>query len=162
MSKVIIISRFFPVGHKRQQEKTDFLAKFWANHGIIMQNYHLEQLIDDYANVSKIGFLMNPKKHTIRKGNRFKKGDYFSPRVWSGRPYHSKQIIVAPDTKIKEVYQIEIRNDLSILIDNKAFNSIDILANNDGLNKEDFINWFSNQLPFKGQIICWNTYNINY
>lgn len=46
------------------------------------------------------------KEHTIRKGKRWKVGDKFSPRIWSGKPYKSKQIILAPDTEIKQVFDI--------------------------------------------------------
>lgn len=40
--------------------------------------------------------ISDQKHHTIRAGNRFKTGDYFSPRVWSGSPYNSKQLNMRP------------------------------------------------------------------
>src|SRR5581483_8638457 len=49
-----------------------------------------------------------PKLHTVRKGKRWKAGDFFSPRVWSDRPYASKQVVIAPDIKLERVADIEI------------------------------------------------------
>ncbi|AOZ99606.1 hypothetical protein [Flavobacterium commune] len=160
MAKVLMFSRQFPKYHPKAGEVTEFVAKFWANRGIEMLNTEL--LEDDYINVSKIGYLLNPKGHTIRAGNRFKKGDLFSPRVWSGTPYRSKQIIIAPDTEVLETWDIEIDESKCIMIKNKclSFQKETKIANNDGLSHEDFEDWF-NVLPFKGQIICWNP-NINY
>lgn len=59
----------------------------------------------------------DPKGHTVRAGHRFKPGDIVSLRVWgndvnpkSGRsgPYHSKQIIIAPDIQVKKTWDFEI------------------------------------------------------
>lgn len=47
-----------------------------------------------------IGFHVDVKYHTIRAGNRFKKGDYFSPRIWTDKPYASKQYQFHPDILI--------------------------------------------------------------
>ena len=106
------------------------------------------------------------KHHTVRIGNRFKKGDFFSPRVWgtdvnpkSGKSgaYHSKQIILSHDTEIKNVWDIEINEATEISINGKfiSYGWEVELANNDGLSWQEFNDWFV-KLPFKGQIICWN------
>jgi len=123
---------------------------------------------------------MQPKHHTIRAGNRFKVGDKFSPRVWSGKPYQSKQIIIAPDIEVKKVWDFKIQFDadyLCISIDNWPFyeenstmvtqpEALETLALNDGLTVEDMKAWFGihpkkKGKNFNGQIICWNE-NIEY
>lgn len=101
------------------------------------------------------------KGHTIRAGNRWKAGDWFSPRVWSGKPYNSKMITIAPDIEVVRVYHFKQKNGRFYL----NYNKIDILKSdvpfNDGLSNEDFVNWFPSYRTFEGQIICWNQ-NINY
>ena len=109
--------------------------------------------------------ILGVKKHTIRKGNRWKVGDKFSPRVWSGKPYHSKHIILCKDIEIKKIWsfaadgggyfylngeQLDVTSELQALI-----------PLNDGLSSEDFLNWFPVNKAFEGQIICWDD-NINY
>lgn len=111
------------------------------------------------------------KWHTIRQGKHFKEGDYFSPRVWTGTPYRSKQIIIAPDIKVEKTFdfRIEIDQDyLCVFIDDYPFyeensrmvtqtEALETLAKNDGLSVEDFKKWFKwGKAPFDGQIKCWN------
>lgn len=168
MAKVITFSRTFPKGHPRAGEPTYFVESFYKSLYIAkvlpagLTNFNQDAFINGYA-----------KHHTIRAGKRFKKGDYFSPRVWgtdinpkSGKSgaYHSKQIIIAPDTEILEVWDITIdecklvfiNDDVKILSARKE----EILANNDGLSFSDFFKWFD-KVPFTGQIICWNE-NLKY
>ena len=174
MSKVRTFSRFFPNGHPKQGEPTFFVEKIY--HSLAMQiSYKLicdlnpdkspdilftfwQKLLQEY----------HPKKlHTIRAGKHFKVGDYFSPRVWSDKPYSSKQIIIAPDLQIKKVWDIEIEvgekywffklNGEDISNGREDFNIDDFtetLAKNDGLELCDFLNWFPKS--FTGQIICWH------
>ena len=101
-----------------------------------------------------------PKSHTIRAGNRWRENVFFSPRVWSGPPYRSKQIIIAPDMQVKKIWNILILPGKEVFINGEIFGfygspEIEKLAHNDGLSGEDFQHWFS-KLPFEGQIICWN------
>lgn len=104
------------------------------------------------------------KHHTIRAGHRWKPGDRFSPRVWSGKPYVSKQIIIAPDIEVKKVWNFEIsENRYSLGHDKSVCNEMDFgnericrIAMNDGLTLFDFREWFQFPKPFSGQIICWN------
>ena len=168
MAKVITFSKTFPSYHTKAGQETNFIQKFWTSISVPLPvSVDAEKLEEE---VQKLMFEdFEPKHHTIRAGNRFKKGDYFSPRVWgndinpkSGRkgPYHSQQIILAKDVLITEVYDIEIFPTNEIYINKKFFGSFGsenfyTLANNDGLTGKDFISWFS-KLPFKGQIICWN------
>ena len=139
----------------------------------------LNLLPDEVKNiVNDFVLLCSPediKSHTIRAGNRWKVGDWFSPRVWSGKPYQSKQIIIAPDIEVKSVQEIKIEVDkdyVCVLIDNWPFfeenknmvtqiEAFETLAKNDGLTLADMKAWFKYPQSFTGQIICWNE-NINY
>jgi hypothetical protein len=107
---------------------------------------------------------LTPKYHTIRAGHHFKVGDFFSPRVWSGKPYASKQIQFAPDIAVKKVWDFEIR-DYRYWLNRKWIGSTSDkmleIAINDGLGLDDLHSWFKYPKPFYGQIICWNE-NINY
>ena len=97
-----------------------------------------------------------PKFHTIRSGNRWKVGDKFSPRVWSCKPYRSKQIVIAPDIEIKQTWSFEIENK-DIFIDYNLYSGAEnLIAKNDGLETNDFLNWFKYPKPFSGQIISWD------
>lgn len=168
MSKVITFSRKFPSYHPKTGEPTYFVESFYNS--IFSRN----NLID-YPNGIEINdCILSIKNHTIRNGNRFKKGDFFSPRVWgtdvnpkSGKsgPYHSKQIILCNDVEIKNVWDIEIYNSHEVYIDGVFYCSFgsenwEELCKNDGLSTRDMKAWFV-KLPFKGQIICWNE-NVKY
>jgi hypothetical protein len=156
MSRVITFSRTFPSYHTKAGQPTYFAEK-------IVKSLHWERMhppydirldfnLDAYVNSS-------PKHHTIRAGKRWKAGDWFSPRVWSGKPYNSKQITIAPDIQIKKVWNIglRVRGDFKELFSGDADltgTSISSIATNDGLTVEDLLSWFNK--PFEGQIICWN------
>jgi hypothetical protein len=179
MSKVITFSRTFPSYHPRKGESTYFVEKIlnytWDNVecpgfngcGVLDMLQHLNhdlkpQLLEDF-NDSCDTEIRDIKHHTIRSGHRFKAGDWFSPRVWSGKPYNSKQIVIAPDIQVKKVYSFSIGL-AAIYIDqqrsiDKSF--IKIIANNDGLEMDDFLEWFDYPKPFEGQIISWSD-SINY
>lgn len=175
-------SRVFPSYHPRKGEKTYFVEKVLRslygnkpidNYEEILANANggiagKETLLSDFFFSLDWGMEHSPKHHTIRAGNRFKVGDKFSPRVWSGKPYASKQIIIAPDIEVKKVWDIKIEG-YCIWINKETFSTCKIndnverLALNDGLSSIDMHNWFNvkNAKIFSGQIICWNE-NINY
>lgn len=169
MSKVITFSRHFPAYHPRAGEPTYFVEKIW-------QSIYMDEKFrgeDQFYNLCDLGFdLMphdkyQPKHHTIRAGHRFKVGDWFSPRVWSGKPYNSKQIIIAPDIQVKKAWDFKIKKfenrwyidfgSHSIAYGYEGYSSIDKLARNDGLTRQDFFDWFKYPSPFDGQIICWHS-----
>ncbi len=192
MARVITFSRTFPAHHPKAGEPTYFVEKFWKSlwdqdkaHDIHYFQEPYDELFHpwgkDLLNVHRF----TGKHHTIRAGDRWKAGDYFSPRVWgtdvnpkSGKsgPYHSKQITIGPDIEIKKVWDFEIEpvlmknvnpGDLYVFIkingQNRWCNAsipdsglVDRLAINDGLSVENFKAWFKWGKPFKGQIICWN------
>jgi hypothetical protein len=159
MAKVITFSRFFPKNHPKAGQPTHFVEKFVQS--IKEQGYELP-----YIKSFPLAFLESlstdqfiPKHHTIRGGNRWKVGDKFSPRVWSGKPYASPQIIIGPDITIQDCWDITI-NDTGLFFNSSVDSKIDpfrysieTIAGHDGLSYDEFKSWFA--IPFKGQIICW-------
>lgn len=188
--RVITFSRVFPAKHPRKGEPTYFIEKVWKyflekSSPVFPYWMNKHELKIDIRNC----YDFDPKHHTIRAGNRWKVGDKFSPRIWSGQPYRSKQIQFAPDMEIKKIWDITIttedddgENDWSFFNINgkhhtaysEEYASLELkaLAKNDGLSLNDFYNWFSLERTqkqrlekepkiFNGQIICWNE-SINY
>lgn len=172
--RVLIFSRFFPSYHPRKGEPTFFVEKilrnFWRNESQQWVDPVVGEVVKMYVDV--IAAIKNvnhysPKLHTIRAGHRWKVGDVFSPRVWSDKPYRSKQIEIAPPIKIKKIYDItkephrengfvfHINGDHYVADFKLETANVKLkdLARNDGLDKEDFVKWFPNS--FDGQIICW-------
>lgn len=161
--KVLTFSRFFPAYHPRKGEPTFFVEKIMAGfadkgNGWIMQDEFVLYDWHEYYNAI-------PKWHTIRAGKRWKVGDIFSPRIWSGKPYASKQVAFSEPIEIKKVFDFEIvpvGEYFSVYIDHlvKKEELQPTLAKNDGLKEIDFVHWFSSkeikQKGFDGQIICWN------
>jgi hypothetical protein len=168
MSKVITFSRTFPKKHPKEGKPTYFLEKVQGS------LYNLGYDLSEYIKYPETHMANNhwdeePKNHTIRSGNRWKVGDKFSPRVWTGIPYKSKMYQFAPDVEIKKIWDIEI-NQWEFIINGKSFYkqhvsqwhvNIEQLAKNDGLSCGELYDWFKLPNNFKGQIICWNE-SINY
>lgn len=168
--KYIMCSRTFPAGHPRKGEPTFFVEQILnailprGVNGIVDRNGispAILPLINDFVLLDG----RTEKRHTIRPGNRFKPGDMVSLRVWSDKPYRSKQIEFA-QVEVKKVWEIEISAfwfiNNSILEHEKVIE----LAKNDGLEYDDFISWFNihpkkNNEVFRGQIICWSN-EVNY
>lgn len=185
MSKVRTFSQTFPSYHPRAGEPTFFVEKFhwgfWQNNlhpfasaseMLFLLNKHLpEEIIQTFVDSldDDTNFEGIEKHHTIREGHHFKIGDWFSPRVWSGKPYNSKQIIIAPDIQVKKIWDVEIDEadiwaiglpDTQIKYTDNATELA--IAKNDGLSEYDFYHWFyPTKKPWIGQIICWNE-NIEY
>ncbi|MBD3748960.1 MAG: hypothetical protein IE931_05645 [Sphingobacteriales bacterium] len=171
MSKVITFSRVFPKYHPKAGKETFFVEQLINSLGIILP-FVKDDLLP-YVNDFMVLAGEMQKHHTIRAGKRFKAGDYFSPRIWSGKPYNSKQIKICDDVLIKKTWDIEINNRggaawFEVLINGEIYGQIhhgndeDVnvlglcnLAQNDGLSLRNFQAWFS-ELPFQGQIICWS------
>ncbi len=177
MSRVIIFARQYPSYHIRAGQPTFFVEKIIKSfHQIGHPIEDIDELAIDGINGLDEGMynICAPKWHTIRKNKRWQAGMKFSPRVWSGKPYASKQIIIAPDIEIKKVYDFEIEIDkdhVCVLINSRPFyeensklfaqySALETLALNDGLTVEDFKEWFKWPIPFSGQVLCWG--DINY
>lgn len=163
MSKVITFSRVFPVYHPKAGQPTNFIEKIYAGLADIYEDFKIPNDANDFWDFHEY-YNSKPKFHTIRGGNRWKVGDKFSPRVWSGKPYNSKQIILAPDIEVKKVWSFS----KDLISKNFYLNGIEVqpdslleIAKNDGLEIAELLLWFQYPKPFNGQIICWND-KINY
>ncbi len=192
-------SRKYPAYHPKAGEPTFFVEKFWNSFNVqalgeiflydgsdsetlrkLNKHLFLYDILDTFKMSLKESKRedLGAKFHTIRKGKRWKEGDYFSPRVWgndvnpkSGKsgPYHSKQIIIAPDTVVKKVWDVEVKRNTFFINKKPVFKiikndftsdinhpeSVEAIAKNDGLNGVNLLNWFKFPKPFSGQIICW-------
>lgn len=175
MPRVITFSRTFPSYHPKVGQPTFFVEKFWnsiyegKDREEALISHELSGMWSAWCEMRELA----PKHTTIRAGHRFKVGDKFSPRVWSGTPYKSKQIIIAPDMEVKNIIPIHIWKSDRIMIGHKSGNeTLGLLeakkvCKNDGLEFQDFEDWFCKSSQFKrtnwfdGQIIIWNE-NINY
>jgi hypothetical protein len=165
MSKVITFSRTFPGYHPRKGEPTYFVEKVCKS--LSLSTLPCSQLLKNGLPLF-IGDLIEPKHHTIRTGHRWKVGDWFSPRVWSGKPYNSKQIQFAPDIQIKKIWDFDIHGTDRYLNGRMEYALVgdgfdcEVIAKNNGLTLADFDDWFTlsptfkRELAFSGQIICWN------
>lgn len=159
----IMIARNFLQGHPRAGESTRFVEKIW-------QSIYLEKIgWNDFYKLSlehDFDVIPNgiypPKHHTIRSGKRFKTGDQVVLKVWSGKPYRSKTITITPPLTLT-VYNIKIDGH-NLFIEDKLSKVADYLCVNDGLSKQDFIDWFEINSPkfkgFDGQILVWG--NVTY
>jgi len=163
MAKVITFSRTFPAYHPKAGQPTYFVEKFYNS--LFSRNNLMDYPIGLEINEN----ILEMKNHTIRAGERWKKGEYFSPRVWSGKPYNTPQIILAKDILITDVYDFEIKTaykelpldyDTDVIINHRFFHTdseiMKTVAKNDGLTLAELLQWFKYPKPFKGQIICWN------
>ena len=179
MSRVIMFSRKIPKYHINACDPTYFVEQIWNGFNLkalgeefialkeddlVDLNKHLPyHLVDQFKKSLRPRLNYNSKKyHTVRSGFRWKAGDKFSPRVWAGDPYKSKQIIIAEDILITNVYDLRITSKWEFILNNKILNNDDlhVVAKNDGLTMLDFLYWFQ-KAPFIGQVICWNN-TINY
>lgn len=143
----LMISRYSPKGHKKENENTYFPEKILYGQGYKWpKNYDFRPIIDI---MSKI--------HTIRQNyplwlQRIKEVQAgraeLSLRYWSGKPYRSKQVEFLRLGK-EDGVGIESLEEtfLGWYIDKyeSDYNTEDI-AKNDGLNKSDFVNWFESEI----------------
>lgn len=155
--KVITFSTQFPTTHPRKGVKTFFPEQILSSLGIGVKqvNEEFRPYLNDFALLDGL-----KKVHTIRAGNRWKVREYFSPRIWTGQPYKSKQLQFAPPIQIKKIWTFRV-DDNGIWLDDMLWQSpYDAIARNDGLDNQDFIDWlikpYSDKNPFEGQVICWD------
>lgn len=187
MAKVITFSRNFPATHPKAGQPTHFVEKIWkclwdqekSNYNPLRDHQDtydnlFHPMGKDVVNIHHF----EPKIHTIRAGKSRKVGEKFSPRVWTGKPYASKQLEIAPEMEWKTVldFDIEIKKDyITVLIDGQLFyeergvfctqvGALTALAKNDGLGLDDFKAWFGwGKQSFEGQLLSWvdlQTYNV--
>lgn len=170
---VITFSTHFQKGHPREGQRTSFVEKIWSGLLKIDNDLYSDYLHPDGRpdSIKHADYYrsFDPKYHTIRAGSRFKVGDTFDPRIWTGKPYKSKQFQFAPRLTVIKTWDIEIDDcDVwAIGLPNEQIKYTDEdqesqIAINDGLTEQDLYWWFKNsKRPFNGQIICWNE-NIKY
>ena len=138
---ILLLSRFFPSGHRRVGEPTMFK--------------------DNLANGTKI--------HTVRgnDGDRWARRcqdviggrKYLSVRQWTGRPYNSEQEEMARFDKIglQRITMTYSCEDAvpQCWVDGRKV-PVETVAANDGLSAVDFVNWFFGRNPenfFEGVVI---------
>lgn len=167
--KVITVSRTFPAYHPKAGQPTFFVEKIWKSAALLNSpspfQIYSDALPIELHNYTRNHFL--PKHHTIRSGHRFKTGEMASLRVWSAKPYQSKQITFA-EVKVA-CFDLKIDGNLDFYINGELFaysSSTELLqkfASNDGLELSELFDWFKihpkmdkKTKTFEGQIICWN------
>lgn len=153
--KVLTVSRFFPAYHPRKGEPTYFVEK------ILRGLYELRDTVKPMMDMDVWANCV-PKRHTIRESYRWREGEWVSLRVWSDKPYKSKQIEFA-QIQLKQVIPVTIfnvRGEMSLKIsgEDKPSELIETVAKNDGLTLEDFKAWFKSDITL-GQILCWGDVN---
>ena len=172
--KVLTFSRHFPKGHPKAGQPTYFVEQILNSilpRPLSIGLNEFPPAARDYINDFMVIDGEHKKQHTIRGGSRWKPGDMASLRVWSGKPYQSKQVEFA-QVEVKKVWSIEIVQNAEYWVfklngKTISWNDLDVdqfveeLAKNDGLTTADFLNWFSihpkkKEQVFTGQIICWN------
>lgn len=167
--KVITFSLNFPNTHPRKGEPTFFVEKIWKGiwDGETSMNNPLAGYWEQYDQAFPLKYTdqenihqHKPKVHTIRAGNRWKVDEWFSPRIWTGKPYASKQLQFGPPIQIKKIFKIKV-DDSGLWVDDYLWQSpYDRIAINDGLNNRDFIDWiikpYSDKKSLIGQAICWD------
>lgn len=148
----LMFSRYFPKTHPRAGEPTHFVEKIWSIPQIQPMN---ENLICPHN--AEYYF---PKFHTIRAGERWKAGDYFTPRIWSKTPYRSPTIQFAEHIRVEKTWSIEKYKSSFLFKDELIpWKILQYMAKNDGLSFEDFLSWFEDagkKELWRGQIICWS------
>lgn len=164
---VITFSRVFPSYHPRKGEPTFFVEQILnaiapkKSNGIV----DMDLLSDEVKSVVNDFVLLagtDKKSHTIRSGHRWKAGQKFSPRVWTGKPYNSSQLEIAPPIEIKKIFNFEMDLCGVYSVNGKYLDELQcpLLAKNDGLTEDDMFHWFmpnyDKPKKFIGQIICWN------
>ena len=157
---VITLSRHFLANHKRAGEETHFKEKFLLGQGCLdcasPQDLSGINISDCNGCVRACSF---PKLHTIRANyplweKRIKEVQeekaVLSVRQWTGKPYRSKQVEIAMLTAENGIgiQKLSFDKDNDGVPSLKYFNingkyiDREILANNDGLSKEDWQEWF--------------------
>ena len=163
MARVITLARNFMQGHPKAGRPTYFVERALASMG-----YPVSDEIKPFADLLIYHGILHKggeKRHTIRFGRRWKDGDMASLRVWSGKPYNSKQIAIAPDVRLR-VVNIIVDYKIGFIykeFNGSGFKTLDpnILAINDGLTFEDFSEWFEfkkhkgKNIAKEAQILIW-------
>lgn len=138
---IITLCRVFPVTHSKSKQLTGFESKLKDNTKIHTIRYNEKSVWDK-------------RYKDIASGKK-----YLSVREWSGRPYNSEQREFAQYEKIG-LQHITMTYGVDDAVPQAWVNGkevpIEVLAKNDGLSVEDFIEWFFGGAKgnvFKGVVI---------
>ena len=147
---VLMLSKTFPRKHISFGKETDFRTKMEKKQKIhtIRGNYELW-------------------KHNIEKIQNGK--FYLSVRQWADKPYRSKQVEVMEFKNVGyERISMQYNRETGILkaeINGKNFDNVRELAAHDGLEWDEFIDWFFGQgtgrTSFNGVIIHFTDFRYN-
>lgn len=126
---VLTLSKAFPATHPRKGEPTGFREAF--------RKTKLHTIRANYT-------LWLKRIAEVQRGEAV-----LSVRQWAGKPYASKQELIANLTKddgvgIQWLTLLDILDDDFCLICSKPFKNLKLLAKNDGLSFEDWQQWFKN------------------
>lgn len=149
MKKAILtLCKAFPATHKRAGEKTDFEGKIGRNEKIHTVRHDAKSMWENRFSKIKAGTM------------------YLALKEWAGRPYNSEQRDLTQRTredgiglqKIQMEYSEETEC-ITAKVDGKGVDPA-IIAKNDGLSLEDFIEWFfhGKSGSFSGKIIHFTDY----
>ncbi len=126
---VITISNFFPATHKRKGEPTAFYS-------LILRKFKRHTIHGNYE-------LWKKRFDKINKGEAC-----LSIRHWTGKPYNStqKELLRLTNDDGIGIEKLNINlspdNEFHFAFVEKYYLDLKLLANNDGLEYEDFKNWF--------------------
>ena len=137
---VLILSKVFPAYHNRKGEETNFRAAFNAG-----QPFKKEA--DTFCEFPKLHTMRGDYEKWVKRFEEIEKGKaQLSIRQWSGKPYHSKQVIIANLTKDDGIGLQKLTVIGCATIHPKYVDGISVscktLAHNDGLSEVDWTNWF--------------------
>lgn len=148
MKKAILpLCKTFPATHKRAGEKTDFEGK-------IERKEKIHTIRHDAKGIWEKRFA------------RIKAGAmYLAMKEWTGRPYNSDQRDLTQRTRedgigLQKIEMIYTEGAILMAKVDDEFVDPDIIAKNDGLSLEDFIEWFFHGKAgsFSGKIIHFTDY----
>lgn len=162
MARVLTFAERFPSYHLKSGQLTAFPSALLAS---LPENHFISEY-DDWLVEKQESEFYSPdvcllKLHTIRlksekpRAHIWKPGDIFSPRVWTGKPYNSKQSPICPDLEVVKVYDFTKTGGKYYLNGHHLWkHELQIVAQNDALSVEDFTKWFKAK-EFEAQVICW-------
>lgn len=125
---VLMVSQVFPCKHPRAGEETNFLSLI---------------LFQSKKHTIRLNFALWEKRIAEINAGRA----VLHIRYWTGKPYKSKQQTYVELTQGQVGLQKLTFDRFLVFIDDIGSDvQLKTLAKNDGLSKEDFVNWFK---PFK-------------
>ena len=135
---VLTLSKNFPASHPNAGQATNFGIEFIDREEFYSSNGGIHKTHTIRANYP----FWEKRFEDIERGN-----GCLSVRQWSGKPYCSKQIELERLTKEDGIglQQIRVDSDMTIAkIDKKQFNCY-MVAHNDGLSYQDWLDWFKGE-----------------